>query len=393
MLDRIEATPLERRRQAVWEQVPGSAASGEARAAMHDALAAAERAGAVTLRRGKGEMAHLVTGVCLASADLLYRHLRRIPAANAAAAVSSVLRGEIGAMLGNEALGALDELHHGWRQVRRPYGVPPDLGEGRRFLLALDAVLRRPASGKGDLRTLSSKAGLDSKVVEKQVGRIIAWMVAAGRLPAGLSDDEARSTLGLEKFAHPVLVAGQARLRGLPLGAFSYVGVAPADVEELEPGANAEAILTVENFASFNRQVAEAMTGREIVVYTAGFPSRATVRALCRLRGPNGVPVLHWGDIDAGGIRIADYLAREVAPDLSLHLMTSALACERGVPAAPEASISGAGENAEIAVLARFLAEPGAAHLEQERIDPVPALPCLAGRSWMSGCQPPAVLR
>lgn len=50
------------------------------------------------------------------------------------------------------------------------------------------------------------------------------------------------------------------------------------------------------------RQVAEAMTGHEIVVYTTGFPSRATVRALRRLRGPNGVPVLHWGDIDAGGI-------------------------------------------------------------------------------------------
>lgn len=157
-------------------------------------------------------------------------------------------------------------------------------------------------------------------------------------------------------------MAGQTRLRGSPLGAFSYVGVAPVDVEELEPGADAEVILTVENFASFNRQVAEAMTGREIVVYTAGFPSRATVRALRRLRRPNGVPVLHWGDIDAGGIRSADHLTREVAPGLSLHLMTSALACERGVPAAVDASISDAGENAEIAVLARFLAEPGAAH-------------------------------
>ncbi len=288
-------------------------------------------------------------------------------------------------MLGEKALETLNELHRGWLQVRRPYGVPPDLSEGRRFLLSLDAVLRRPATDRGDLRTLSSKAGLDSKMVERQVGRIIAWMVATGRLPAGLSDEEARPTLGLEKFVHPVLVAGEARLRGSPLSTFSYVGVAPADVEELEPGADAEVILTVENFASFNRQLAEAMTGREIVVYTGGFPSRAAIRALRRLRESNGVPLLHWGDVDAGGVRIADYLAREVAPDLSLHLMTPGLACERGVPAPPNVSISSAGGNAEIAALAKFLAEPGAAHLEQERIDPVAAIPCSAGRSGMSG--------
>ena len=341
---------------------------------MHAALAAAERAGAVELRRGRGETMHLVTGVRLASAASLYRHLRRVPAAEMAADIASSLRHELAASLGAEALGAFDALDHGWRRIRHPYGVPADREEACRFLLALDAVIRRPPGERGDLRTLSAKAGLDSKLVERQIGRILAWMVAAGRLPAGLSEDDARATLGLEKFAHPILLAGQVLLRGMLAADLCYVGVAPGDVDALEVGLDAEVILTVENFASFNRQVTEAMTGREIVVYTGGFPSRATIRALRRLRTACGLRLRHWGDIDAGGVRIADHLAREVAPDLVLHLMTVSLARQHGVAAMPDPSIAAAGTTNEIAGLARFLAGPDAAHLEQERLDPVPAV-------------------
>lgn len=374
LLAKIERKPLEDRSLPVWEQVPGTQASGEARAAMHGVLTAAERAGAVELRRGRGETTHLVTGVRLASADLLYRHLRRIPAAKIAADIASSLRDELTPLIGNEALEALDELDCGWRRIRHPYGVPPDREETRRFLLALDAVVRRPLDERSDLRTLSSKAGLDSKMVEKQIGRILAWMVAMGRLPVGLSNDEARSTLGLERFAHPVLLAGQVLLRGLPMANLNYVGVAPGDVEALETGQDAEVILTVENFASFNRQVAETMTGREIIVYTGGFPSRATVRALRRLHAAPRLRHRHWGDIDGGGLRIADHLAREVAPNLALHLMTVSLAQEHGVVAKPDPSIVTAGATDEIAALAQFLAGPDALHLEQERIDPVAAV-------------------
>lgn len=293
LLDRIEDTPLDERARAVVERVPTTAQSGEARRAMDAVLAAAERAGAVELVRGRGEMGHLVTGVRLRDAGLLYRHLCRRPASEVAAGIAASLRQELAPVIGGDALGALDELERVWRRARQPYGLAPERDEARRFLVALDAVLRRPAADRSDLRTFSAKAGLGSKLVERQAWRIVDWMTAMGRLPPGLTDEEARAALGLQKFAHPVLVAGQAVLRGLDLAGLGYVGVAPGDIGALEASPQAEAVLTVENFASFNRHVAEAMTGREVVVYAGGFPSQATVRALRRLCAAPGQRVLH----------------------------------------------------------------------------------------------------
>jgi hypothetical protein len=47
-----------------------------------------------------------------------------------------------------------------------------------------------------------------------------------------------------------------------------------------------------------------------LVVYTGGFPSAGVVDILSNvLRAlPTDVPFLHWGDIDAGGLRIFRYL-------------------------------------------------------------------------------------
>jgi hypothetical protein len=231
LLDKIEGTPLDERARVVPERIPGDARSGEAWRAMEATLAAMERAGAVELMRGRGETGHLLAAIRLRDAVLLYGHLRRVPAAEAAAKVAAALRQELAPVVGADALAALDGLEEGWRRAKQPHGLPPDHGEARRFLLALDAVLRRPSADRGDLRTFSAKAGPDSKPLERQARRIVAWMTAGGRLPPGLTDEEAWAALGLEKFAHPVLVAGQAVLRGLYLGALGYVGVAPGDIE------------------------------------------------------------------------------------------------------------------------------------------------------------------
>jgi hypothetical protein len=49
-----------------------------------------------------------------------------------------------------------------------------------------------------------------------------------------------------------------------------------------------------------------------LCIYTAGMPSPAWrtmyVRLLAAL--PAGTPVLHWGDVDEGGFRIAAFLSR-----------------------------------------------------------------------------------
>ena len=199
-------------------------------------------------------------------------------------------------------------------------------------------------------------------------------MTARGRLPSGLSQDEARAALGLEKFAHPVLVAGQFAIRGVRAASLAYVGVAPGDVEAVEALSGAQALLTIENFASFNRHVNEAMTGREVVAYTGGFPSRAVLRALRKLVPMFDGGVWHWGDIDGGGVRIAQHLANEVAPGLRLHLMAAELAVARGRPAPAEPALTGVAATPELTSLAGFLTSAQAHHLEQEALDPLPVV-------------------
>lgn len=65
------------------------------------------------------------------------------------------------------------------------------------------------------------------------------------------------------------------------------------------------AILTIENYASFNRQVREIEDG-SLIVYTGGFPAAGVIELLSNVLAtvPAVVPFLHWGDVDAGGVRI-----------------------------------------------------------------------------------------
>lgn len=60
-------------------------------------------------------------------------------------------------------------------------------------------------------------------------------------------------------------------------------------------------ILTIENYASFNRQVREIEDG-SLVVYTGGFPAMGVVELLAKVLPtvPADVGFLHWGDVDAG---------------------------------------------------------------------------------------------
>ena len=49
-------------------------------------------------------------------------------------------------------------------------------------------------------------------------------------------------------------------------------------------------------------------------------------------RGVADVPVYHWGDIDAGGVRIAAHLEDTFGVPVSLHEMNPALALALGTP-------------------------------------------------------------
>jgi hypothetical protein len=133
-------------------------------------------------------------------------------------------------------------------------------------------------------------------------------------------------------------------------------------------------VLTIENYASFNRHVRETSDGA-LVVYVGGFPSAAVTDLLKRLSKEIGdLPFLHWGDIDSGGLRIFSYIEGIVARPLRPHLMARELAERYGRPCEPDDTLAPiAKSESAIADLARWLAHgPDPRTLEQEALDPAP---------------------
>jgi hypothetical protein len=87
---------------------------------------------------------------------------------------------------------------------------------------------------------------------------------------------------------------------------------------------------------------------------------------------PADVPFLHWGDVDAGGLRIFRYLEENLPRGPQPHLMTKELANSHGQPADPDASLAAiARSESAVNDLADWLAfGSDARHLEQEALEP-----------------------
>ncbi|WP_429034271.1 MULTISPECIES: Wadjet anti-phage system protein JetD domain-containing protein [unclassified Bradyrhizobium] len=90
-------------------------------------------------------------------------------------------------------------------------------------------------------------------------------------------------------------------------------------------------MLTIENYASFNRQVRE-IESDGLIVCLGGFPAAGVIALLDRvLAGIQGtVPFLHWGDIDSGELRIFRLLEEVLPRRPTPHLMTQQLAESAG---------------------------------------------------------------
>jgi hypothetical protein len=155
--------------------------------------------------------------------------------------------------------------------------------------------------------------------------------------------------------------------------------VPPEQGDTLGLAAPVDHVLTIENYTSFVRHAREVNEDKSaLVIYTAGFPSRAHLRQIVRIAELSGAPIYHWGDLDGGGVRIFCQLERALAGRglvLVPHLMDSALLQEHGV--AREKQMRPADSPLPDSAMAKLwdaLLETGLA-LEQESLAPCrPAL-------------------
>ena len=71
--------------------------------------------------------------------------------------------------------------------------------------------------------------------------------------------------------------------------------------------------MTIENLTTFHSEAKRHCDEDVLLIYTAGMPSPNWRNMYIRLLKsvPSAIPVLHWGDVDEGGFRIAATLARD----------------------------------------------------------------------------------
>lgn len=151
LLDRVERVPDRTRQPA--ERAPADFSSAADRAAFDRLLADAERQGAISVIKGRGEARHLTERIRLRDAVRLYEFLGRIPAIERARAAVSQLQASV-APRHADAVEARDSIIDGWLRGERPFSISLEqMDQAVDFITALDAVLARDPMDRRDLRT------------------------------------------------------------------------------------------------------------------------------------------------------------------------------------------------------------------------------------------------
>lgn len=190
---------------------------------------------------------------------------------------------------------------------------------------ALTAVAHLSVGSPGLERMVSERIYGDSKRLAQIRARIVALLLEADPSWDQVEAADHATVLaayGVERKPALIPCAGRGVLRidgrVIHLEDFRPAAYLP----EAWTGALVEAmrerglarILTIENEYPFLSYVWDRTDADELVVYVAGFPTPALVRALATIREATGAELRHWGDADAGGLRIWWYLRSRLGP-------------------------------------------------------------------------------
>lgn len=337
-------------------------------------LEAAEATGAVRIAKGRGRNSDQIAHVRLDDAEALYQLLGRRPIAELAAQAASRLLD--GLELPDELAPSIAAIRAQWARGRPWQGFTLEDVERLRIVLLLAKAILDGRHKGTDYRTFSRRIAGDSKALERGEAAVVRLLGAALELPPGARPRDALRTLGLEKFAPPLLLAGRIDFESAALSLVgpAYFGIPPLEASRIRLSGRPRYVLTIENYASFHRHIAEADREREgLTIYVGGYPSLATqdaLRTLARLV-PDEVPFFHWSDIDPDGAWIFRTIERIIARPLRPHLMTPDLAERFGRASDASMRAPKQAQDTAIAALMDYLSGETAKWLEQEELDPV----------------------
>lgn len=209
----------------------------------------------------------------------------------------------------------LNDVLSSWEKLKKVRGTGPDAAA--RWAMASDVIAyckTQVALGATEtpVRDASARLFKDSKRIESLVPCLDVLLV-------GNVDDDARpeaevlQELGLYREPQPVRLAGNIVVRR-ERGAFPldcpYAALPPSTVLGL--GSVPSQVLTIENQTTFHVWARQHYNSDMLCLYTAGMPSPGWRAMYLRLLSalPTSTPVMHWGDVDEGGFRIAAFLSR-----------------------------------------------------------------------------------
>lgn len=237
----------------------------------------------------------------------------------------------------------LVELLDAWRKGRSVRSSKPSIEATRRWGDAISVVLhcyKNIADGGADtaLRRVSTQLFDDSKRIES-ITHLIDVLVQGTVDGVAREPEEVCQELGLVKYPPTFLIGlvtnGNCSValtltRGELTLIPPYLGFSPLELRNLKVQSEKTLVITVENLTTFHEAIATPQHKDPgvaiLVMYTGGMPSPSWRRAYKRVLQSiqPGSNVFHWGDVDAGGFRIADKLASDclmVGMHLRLHLM------------------------------------------------------------------------
>lgn len=265
----------------------------------------------------------------------------------------------------------LEEMLNRWRTMKTIRGFGPDSAPV--FSDAARVLMRMSNSNEEEVvRVVSRELFKDSKRIEALVSSLdILTSDSLNAMPRHA--EEVLSGIGLRKEPIPFMLAGAGSVMLEVSGereiAFPYLAVSPAEV--IGHRGDLKWVLIIENLTTFHlaaRARPELTDG--LVLYSGGMPSPSWRRALRALidKVPHA-SVLHFGDIDAGGFRIAACIAQTLAPRQLLPWMMdpTKVACD---PAEIDErkSMEQSARRAGWADLASLIASAEPGTLEQEDI-------------------------
>ncbi len=333
----------------------------------------AQSLGAVQLQMDKGDLSHLMKRVTLTDAQRLYEATGRKPKGDKLEGARSVLTDFLNSLPSKyrqEALLVAQRLLEAWGSGKRPHRIgEDDIPSAKDFVKAYSAALGKDEADGRDLRTYSRQECGDSKLIERQMSRIIAELRKLGTYGADVHDDMIQADLGLEKFPHLVQFTADIPFAKAHFDRGRHIGIHPDLIEDLEIQP-LRALVTIENYASFNRYVSEALKPGMAVLYTGGWPGAGEKRLIRKFSQNVSEGVFHWGDIDMAGAAIADAVWKASDAPFSLHQMAPQLAQDKGTPKLfKEISVS---DESPARELVEWLSGENAFSLEQEELDPIP---------------------